>query len=63
MLTCNYRGFKIFADVVQGRFGVLFRAWNNIGEPYITDKAFKRLQSAKQQAKRDIDTYIRETKN
>jgi len=61
-LTYNYRGFKFYIETIQSRFGVLFRSSNNIGEPVIDCPAYKTLKAAKQNAKKIIDDYIKDTK-
>lgn len=62
MEKINYRGFEIIIKTIISRFGLLFTATNNIGEPYLDDHAFDSRYKAIKDGKKDIDIYLSEDK-
>lgn len=54
----SYEGFVITIEQVTSRFGVLFIATNDIGEPYMDIPAYSDRQAAIDTAKKDIDDYV-----
>lgn len=56
--TINYRGFVITIHSHATRFGVLFAATNNTGEPMMKNVAFRKEEEAVAFGKKLIDEYI-----
>ena len=57
----KYKEFEIEVTAHNTRFGVLYHAENNIGEPYDDFMAYKTKKEAVDIEKANIDIYLEET--
>ncbi len=57
----NYKGFEIAVTSHSTRFGILYHAENNIGEPYAEYMAYSTEEEAVDLEKKNIDMYLEET--
>jgi hypothetical protein len=58
--TIGYRGFEIRLWTCSTRFGTLYQAFNNIGEPYMDRVTYKTRHEALAAEKNNIDQYLNE---
>jgi len=58
MNTFQYKGYTITVQKVETRFGTLFLATNNFGEPYLDVPAFKTEDEALLWDMKNIDAIL-----
>jgi hypothetical protein len=58
--TIGYRGFEICLWTRNTRFGTLYQAFNNIGEPYTYHETYRTRDDAINAEKNNIDQYLNE---